>query len=149
MTEANKYLVRRWCDDLWNQRDLDVCEELIAADYTEHAIAPFGTEEPGTVPGPSAMRQTVAWLTAQYPDITMTVECIIGEADLVVARVRSRGTFQGSAPGMPPPTGRTFDAYQTHWFRIADGKLAEHWATRDDLTAMLQIGLINGPARVP
>jgi hypothetical protein len=44
-----------------------------------------------------------------------------------------------------PPTGRRFAAHQTHWFRAAGGRLAEHWATRDDLTAMLQLGVIRRP----
>ena len=44
-----------------------------------------------------------------------------------------------------PPTGRFFSAEQTHWFRVEDGRLAEHWATRDDLTAMLQLGVITAP----
>jgi hypothetical protein len=28
-----------------------------------------------------------------------------------------------------PPTGRTTSATQTHWFRIADGKVNEHWGS--------------------
>jgi hypothetical protein len=44
-----------------------------------------------------------------------------------------------------PPTGREFAAGQSHWFRIENGRLAEHWAVRDDLTAMLQLGVIKPP----
>ena len=44
-----------------------------------------------------------------------------------------------------PPTGKWFSARQSHWFRVADGKLAEHWATREDLVAMLQLGLVRPP----
>jgi len=36
--------------------------------------------------------------------------------------------------------GREFVAAQSHWSRVEGGKLAEHWAVRDDLTAMLQLG---------
>jgi hypothetical protein len=36
-------------------------------------------------------------------------------------------------------------AEQSHWYRVAGGKLCEHWATRDDLTAMLQMGVIHPP----
>lgn len=46
-----------------------------------------------------------------------------------------------------PPTGKRFIARQSHWFRVADGKLVEHWATRDDLTAMLQLGILQPPGR--
>jgi predicted ester cyclase len=46
-----------------------------------------------------------------------------------------------------PPTGKGFSSRQTHWFRVADGKLAEHWATRDDLRTMIQLGVIQPPGR--
>jgi len=36
---------------------------------------------------------------------------------------------------------------QSHWFRIDDGLIAEHWATRDDLGFLHQVGLAPG-ARV-
>jgi hypothetical protein len=28
-----------------------------------------------------------------------------------------------------------------HWFRAANGKVAEHWAVRDDLGMLRQLGL--------
>ena len=75
----------------------------------------------------------------------MQTEAIVAEGDLVVARVLSTGTYLGTVEGMPPPTGRAFEARQTHWFRVENGQLSEHWATRDDLTTMIQIGLIPPP----
>ena len=27
-----------------------------------------------------------------------------------------------------------------HWFRVADGKVIEHWANRDDLGTAMQLG---------
>jgi predicted ester cyclase len=49
--------------------------------------------------------------------------------------------------GVMPPTGKRFSAMQSHWYRVVDGKFAEHWATRDDLTSMLQLGVISAPGR--
>ena len=145
MSEANKTLVRRHFEEIWNARDLAACDELMAADYVENAAAPFATLAPGAVHGPTAMRETVAWLTAQFPDIRMTVEAVIADGDLVAARVLSTGTNLGRIEGGPPATGRTFEARQTHWFRVTGGQLCEHWATRDDLTAMLQLGVLRPP----
>jgi predicted ester cyclase len=48
-----------------------------------------------------------------------------------------------------PPTGKRFAAGQSHWFRVEDGKLAEHWATRGDLVAMLPLGVVQPPGRPP
>jgi len=145
MPQANRELVRRYFDDIINRRDLDLCAELIAEDYTEHAVAPFGRFEPGRVNGPTATRESLEWLIAQYPDIHMTIEALLAEGDTVVARTVSEGTNLGKLNGVIPPTGKRFVARQSHWFRVQDGKLAEHWATREDLPAMIQLGVIQPP----
>ncbi len=41
-----------------------------------------------------------------------------------------------------PPTGEHFAAQQSHWIRVADGKIAEHWAVRDGLGMMRQLGIM-------
>ena len=95
--------------------------------------------------GPTAMRETAEWLIAQFPDIQMTVEAILAEDNLVACRVLSEGTNRGPLTGGIPPTGKRFVARQSHWFRVEADKLVEHWATRDDLSAMLQLGVIQRP----
>ena len=79
----------------------------------------------------------------------MTIEAIVAEGDMVAVRVFSEGTNLGPLNGMLPPTGKRFAARQSHWFRVQDGKLAEHWATREDLPAMLQLGVLQPPGRPP
>jgi len=145
MSEPNKELVRRWVDEIFNAKHLDACDDLIAGEYIEHAVATFGRSSPGRVPGPPTMRQTAQFIIDQFPDVVMTIESIIAEGDLVAVRLTARGTNLGPIGGMIPPTGRSFSAGQCHWFRVEDGKLAEHWAIRDDLAAMVQIGVIQPP----
>jgi predicted ester cyclase len=101
------------------------------------------------VNGPQAMRQTAEWLLAQFPDLHMIIEAMIAEGDTVVVRIVSEGTNLGPLNGVVPPTGKRFRARQSHWYRVADGKLAEHWATREDLPAMLQLGVIEPPGGGP
>ena len=113
----------------------------------EHAAAPFAESAPGRVRGPEAMRASAEWLLAQFPDMHMTIEAVIADEDTVAVRILSEGTNLGALNGVVPPTGKRFIARQSHWFRVADGKLVEHWATRDDLTAMLQLGVIRPPGR--
>jgi predicted ester cyclase len=145
LSEQNRELVRRQFEDVFNKQDLAACDEIFASDYVEHARAPFQPSEPGKVNGPEHMRGVVAWLRSQFSDIEMTVEAIVADGDLVAARIRTTGTNDGKLNGMIPPTGKSFDAMQSHWFRVEDGKLAEHWATRDDLTSMFQLGLVSPP----
>jgi len=149
MSEANKQLVRRHFEELFNRQHLDVAEELVGDEYLEHALAPFGQAEPGKVHGPTHLRQTTQWLLAQFPDLHMTIEAIVAEGDTVAVRILSEGTNLGPLNGVVPPTGKRFAARQSHWFRVADGKLAEHWATREDLPAMLQLGVVQPPGPPP
>ena len=94
---------------------------------------------------PVHTRATVEFLRVQFPDKQMTIEAMAVDEDLVSVRVVATGTNLGPLNGMLPPTGRSFRAQQSHWFRVSGGKLAEHWATRDDLSTMLQLGVIPMP----
>lgn len=143
--ERNRDLVRRHFEEIWNHRDLSACEELMAKDFVEHAAAPFADSPPGAVDGPQAMRGTVEWLVSQFPDIHMTIEALVADGGIVVARVTSEGTNTGKLNGFLPPSGKRFRSQQSHWFRVQDDKLAEHWATRDDLASMLQLGVVTPP----
>ncbi|HEV2686260.1 MAG TPA: ester cyclase [Actinomycetota bacterium] len=148
MTDVHKALVHRLFEQGFNERATDIFDELIATNYVEHAVEPFRSEEPGKVEGPKHMRSVVEWLVEQFPDVTMTVEVVVAEGDSLVARVLTEGTNLGKLGGVIPPTGKRFSARQSHWYRVHDGKLAEHWATRDDLSAMMQLGVL-APATPP
>lgn len=145
MDSAPVQLSMRVFDEIFNQRKTDLCDELFASHYVEHAVAPFGTSEPGAVDGPSHMRGVVTWLVDQFPDMQMQVESIVGDDSMAAVLVRSTGTNLGKLNGVIPPTGNTFDAQQSHWYRAHNGKLVEHWAVRDDLTSMIQLGVVSPP----
>ena len=145
MSARNVATIRRWVEEMWNGRQYGLCDELIAPQFVEHAHAPFSEHEPGLVDGPQTMRESMEWLIGQFPDVSMVIEAVAAQGDLVAARVLSTGTNLGPLNGIIPPTGRTFRAEQTHWYRLEDGRIVEHWATRDDLTSMLQLGVVSRP----
>ena len=95
--------------------------------------------------GPTATRGTAEWLLGQFPDLNMRIESIVADEDMVAVRVRSTGTNSGKLNAFLPPSGKRFTSEQSHWFRIENGKLAGHWATRDDLSSMLQLGMVTRP----
>lgn len=144
MSESNRELVRRHFEEIFNRQNLEVCDELMAEDFVEHGVAPFAQSEPGRVNGPQAMRGTAEWLLAQFPDLHFTIEAIVAEGDIVAVRLLGEGTNLGPI-GPMPASGKRFASHSSHWFRVADGKLVEHWATRDDLTTFLQLGIILPP----
>ena len=149
MEEVGRGLVRRLFDEVFTTQNVAAADDIMAEEYIEHAIAPFGREEPGCVHGPSHAREVVEWLTAQFPDLEMTIESLVAEGDMVAVRVRSAGTNRGRRGGFAPPTNKRFVADQSHRYRVANGRLCEHWATRDDLSTMLQLGLIERPKGPP
>lgn len=97
--------------------------------------------------GPEHLRTTASWLRAQFPDVRMQIDRVVAEADVVAVLVTTSGTNLGKLNGVMPPTRRRFTARQSHWFRVADGRLAEHWATREDLPAMIQLGVVAAPGQ--
>jgi predicted ester cyclase len=146
VSEDNVELVRRWVEEVFNAGAAEAADEIVAADFTEHALAPFGQTAPGRVEGPAHIRATVGFLRAQFPDVQMQIEAMVADENLVSVRVVATGTNLGRLNGVLPPTGRSFRAEQSHWFRVVDGRLAEHWAIRDDLSALVQLGVIERPA---
>jgi steroid delta-isomerase-like uncharacterized protein len=134
--KENESIVRRIYEDLWNERRLDVANEVIAEDATNY--------DTGLVPmpfGPEEMKGTVRMITASFPDHRHEVEEVIVEGDTVVLRCPLTGTHEGPFMGIPP-TGRTIEVTEIHIYRLEDGKAVEHRVGRDDLGAMRQLGVI-------
>jgi len=68
---------------------------------------------------------------------------IVGDSDLVVAYGRREGTWQAASfRGIETPVNKPVSVELAHMFRLRDGKIAEHWAVRDDLGMMQQLGAI-------
>ena len=148
MTGAGKELVRRHFEEIFNRQNLDVCDEIMAKRLRRARCCAPRRVGSRRVNGPRATRATAAWLLAQFPDLHMTIEALVAEEDTVAVRILSEGTNLGDFNGMPP-TCKCFSARQSHWFRVQDGKLAEHWATREDLPVLMQLGILQPPGRPP
>lgn len=138
--DANKVVVQRLYDDLFNRARLGVADELVAVGCISHA-APLGTPV-----GPDGLRQAVALLRAAFPDGRYVIEDLVGEDDRMAARLLFQGTHRGPFRGLVP-TGRRVTQAQVHLLRLAEGRVAEHWALRDDLGLLEQLGA--GPSRTP
>ena len=102
-------------------------------------------------PGAEGFYATALWLRGMFSDLGWDVHEAIAQDDLVVAHVTMHGRHTGpftrySADGDlimdVPATGRSFAATQTHWFRYLDGLIVEHWANRDDMAMLAQLGLV-------
>ncbi len=136
--EENKSVVRRVFEEGFNMGDFSIAEEVVSADYTNHEA----TDR--SVRGPEAAKETMSWLRHSFPDLHFAVDEMIAEENQVWALVRMSGTHDNEFAGIPP-TGNSFEIKQIHRFRLADGKITDHWAVRDDLGMMQQLGVIPAP----
>lgn len=100
-------------------------------------------------PGPAAYFATALWLRAAFADLAWEVREVVQDDDLIVLHTtmsgRQTGPFVAYRPDATvdmvfPPRGRRFAVTQSHWFRVRDGKVVEHWANRDDLDMGQQLG---------
>jgi predicted ester cyclase len=124
-------------------------DALVHPQYVDHESA---VQPPASrVGGPEGMQATALWLRAAFAEMRYDIHQTLVDGDLVAVRSTWNGRhiapFVTYTPGGHvdtafPPTGRTFAVDQSHFFRLADGKIAEHWANRDDLGHARQLGWV-------
>ena len=136
--EANKALIRRWFEEVWNKGRVEAIAEMFAADGVAHGLS----DEPGkTIKGPDDFRPFHSIFRGAFPDIEVVVEDTIAEGDLVAARCSVRGRHTGDHLGIAAsnaPVKFTGMAI----VRIRDGKIVEAWNNFDFLAMNKQIGIM-------
>lgn len=138
--EQSKVVVWRFYEELWNNRQLDLADELIAVGCVTHQLR-SGLESAAVPRGPEAMKQHITeWLTG-FPDLRYIIERIIAEDDLVVSQCVMRGTHTGPWQGLAP-TGRPLSLRLYVTQRVAAGKIVEDWVLLESLGFLQQLGLI-------
>lgn len=145
-TQANhaadaKAIVRRFYEEVFNQRNVDLIDELMADPFVNHDPTPVAARDC------ASMKQFIKTMTIAFPDHHHHIEDLIAEDDQVVMRCTFTGTHLGHFPGFleMPPTRRSVRQRQIHILRVLNGKLAEHQVVRDDLTLMQQLGIVPTP----
>ena len=134
--EANKKLVRRFVEEVKNERRLDKLGDYFAADYKEHneTVASFG-------PGVEGYRNFLGHLYTGFPDDRVEIELMAAEGDVVSYRAKEGGTHKGEFLKIPA-TGKHATWTEIQFFRIANGKVTEHWVDVDIFGWFQQLGVI-------
>lgn len=120
-----------------NDKSVTAVDKYIAADVVEH------NPIPGQAPGLEGEKKTFTEMYTAFPDLSATVDIMISEGDMVMARITMSGTHSGDFAGMPA-TGKHFSGTGIDLFRITNGKITERWGNFDDLGMMQQLGMIPG-----
>jgi steroid delta-isomerase-like uncharacterized protein len=138
--ELNKSVARRVYEEGLSQGVFNV-------PYTKDFIGHAGS---GTFTHEAGLAEAKGWRQA-FPDLTMNVDLIVAEKDLVAVRWTATGTNSGTGNGLPA-TGNAVKVTGQATFRFVDGKIAEEWAAGDTYSIMKQLGLLpkaSGPTLQP
>jgi steroid delta-isomerase-like uncharacterized protein len=118
--------------------DMDGFAALFADDYVNHQVS---AAAPAPAAGVSPKQGTVGFFAARLkglPDLKVTIEAIVATDDKIAASFVYEGTQQGTLLGVAP-TGKRMRFTSCDIFRIADGKIAEHWGMGDIAGQLAQI----------
>ena len=133
MSTGLKGISRRVFEEVWNQKELDTVDELMAANYVHH-------DPQSAVPsGIDGYKQFVRYYLNAFPDLRFTIEDEIVEGDLVVTRWTATGTHDGDLNELPR-TGRRFSVTGMTMARMSNGRVVESWSNWDTLGLMQQLG---------
>jgi|SRR5579864_2181183 steroid delta-isomerase-like uncharacterized protein len=119
--------------------DFQAFEEVFAPGAIDHDPAP------GQIPGPEGFRQFFTELRTAFPDLKVSVEKMIADAEYVALAYTITGTHQGRFLGFAP-TGKQMRARGVEIGKFAHGQLIERWGSSDQLGILQQLGLVPSPS---
>jgi predicted ester cyclase len=121
--EEHKAAARRLVDEVFLGGNLAVLDELYE---------------------PRAADRARAWITpfrASFSDLDIKIIDLVGEGNIVVARLLCSGTHTGEWLGHQP-TGRRFHRVpEVYFFHFTDGRIADAWGLEDTHRRLRQLGL--------
>jgi steroid delta-isomerase-like uncharacterized protein len=138
--EQNKVVARRFGEEVWGHGDLQAAEELLAENFIEH------NPVPGQGPGREGHKQVLKVWRVGFPDLTITVDDVLGDGDQVVVRWTAHATHRGELMGIPA-TGRPVTLTGIDILRIVDGRIVERWGEFNSAEMLQQLGAL--PAAQP
>ena len=133
MSEVNKSIVRRWIEEIWLRGDYGLAANLLHPDLVDHMPAP------GQAPGREGHLAKARAACAAFPDLQVSIDSLIAEADTVV----DMWTFRASHTGAPflgiPPSGRRVEFQGIDIVRICSGLITDIWHVEDFARAIEQL----------
>jgi steroid delta-isomerase-like uncharacterized protein len=139
-----KQLVNRFVEELWNERRLDVADEIFAKDCVTHQLQ-SGMPADAVPRGPQAIKEHVKGWIASFPDLRFSIEQTLSEGDRVVTHLLMEGTHQGAWLGIPP-IGKKMQIRMFAIYRVEQGKIVEDWVLVESLGFFQQLGVVPNTA---
>ena len=125
-SDANKALIRAHYQATTNDFDPAAIDQQVGEDFYDHAA--------GMRMGPEGVKQHLTAMHAAFPDLAVTIEEMVAEGPIVAVRATWRGTPRLGFGAIPAGDQPVQFGGMVFW-RIADGKIRERWATIDTTAA--------------
>jgi steroid delta-isomerase-like uncharacterized protein len=125
MSEQNKELVRRWFEQVWNQKN----EAAIDAMFSPEGKA-YGFPEPDSVADAQGFKRLHRDFCGAFPDLHFRLEDVVAEGDLVAVRWRVEATHRGDHLGFPA-SGRQATLTGSSFLKIGQGRIVDGWNHMD------------------
>ncbi len=133
-TESNKAVVKRYWNELWNDKHGEILDEIAVDPVTFHF-------PDGQAHQPPTLHKWFETALVAFPDVHFTVDIMMAEDDLVAARWSYVATNTGEFLGRPGTGKRVIDK-GIDIFRIQNGKIVEMWVAQDSLGLLQQLGVL-------
>jgi steroid delta-isomerase-like uncharacterized protein len=144
--EEAKHIIKRFVEELWNARRLDVADQIFSEDCVTHQLRSGVLAEPAHR-GPQAMKEHVSGWLMSFPDLRFNIEQMITDQDRVVSQLVMEGTHQGTWMGISP-TGKRLQIRMITIHRIANSKIVEDWVLVESLGFFQQLGVLPDTAEL-
>lgn len=137
LTEAEiKEREHRYITEAFGEGNLDLIDEVIAADFVGHQPTSFDDVE-----GPEDYKEFYTEFQSAFPDLEATVELQVAEGNRIAQLNRHTGTHTGDLMSIPP-TGKSIDITAIDIKEYNDdGKAVEGWGHGDFMGLRQQLGL--------
>jgi len=99
--------------EIFNTGDLSEVDQIFSSDYIDHQKPPEMEAD-----GPDEFKQIVIGARNFLPNLKVTIEDLVAEADKVVARLHWHSL---------DPNGKQIDRETIDILRLAKGQVVEHW----------------------
>ena len=131
--QANKNLVARYYDEMWNNWNFALVDKLLAKEISFRGS--LGTETHGRTAFCNYMRR----VQSAFPDFSNEIEDMIAERNRVFTRLTYTGTHRGEIFGVAP-TERKVSYADAALYRIENGQVAHGWVLGDLTGLLAQLG---------
>jgi steroid delta-isomerase-like uncharacterized protein len=131
--QANKDLIIRYYEEMWNAWKLPLAKDLLAEEVVFRGSIGVSAK------GISGFRGYMLMVRDAFPDFFNEIELLVAEENEVFSRIKYTGTHVGEIFGLAP-TGKHFSFEGAAHFTVQRGKIHRGWAVGDIVDLLKQLG---------